>query len=102
MITIYIVLILACSYMELSPKVDTENLLEKLGMGAIAFGSGLDLSRELYLKLGDELSLKFGLELSRQHTGLILFGAALYFLTIACRSCIAKHNRREDDKRKRN
>jgi hypothetical protein len=63
--------------MELSQKVDTDNLFEKAAMGAIVLGAGL--------------------ELGQIYTHLIEFGAALYFSTIAYKGCMAKHDRRKAD-----
>lgn len=74
-----IILILVCSYMELSQKVDTDNIIEKAGMGLIVGGAGLEV-------------------LGNFHNNLIIIGAALYFSTIACRALIAKHNRRKADR----
>lgn len=63
--------------MELSQKVDTDNILEKLSMGSIVLGAGLSLAHI--------------------HTFLILFGTTLYFANMALLGCLAKHNRRKAD-----
>jgi hypothetical protein len=63
--------------MELSHKIDTDNLLEKIGMASIVLGSGLNLGG------------------TANH--LIELGAAIYFFTIAYRGCKSKHDRRKAD-----
>jgi hypothetical protein len=79
---ILLFLIVACSYMELSQKVDTDNLIEKISMVSIVLGSGL--------------------QLAHVQTNLILYGTSLYFITISYRAFINKQNRRQSDKRETN
>lgn len=75
---LFIILILACSYIELSHKVNTDNVFEKLGVLSMVLGAGL--------------------ELFNIHTHLITIGAVIYFCVLAYQACKSKHNRREHDK----
>ena len=72
-----IILILACSYMEYSQKINTDNIIEKIGMLSIVIGAAMNLSGVA--------------------NHLIDAGAALYFTTIAYKGCMSKHDRRKSD-----
>lgn len=74
----YIVLILACFSMEMSWKINTDNILEKLGIGMIAIGSMVHLSGH--------------------DNNLVILGSSIYFGTIAIKGVIAKRNRRGSDR----
>lgn len=72
-----LVLIIACSYSEISRRINTDCIFDKIGMLLIVLGAGLAIFRI--------------------HTHLIEVGATIYFVTSAYRECKSKHNRRKAD-----
>jgi len=70
-------LIAACAVMEISIKIDTDNLIEKSGIGLIAFGAALQLAN-----INNEF---------------MLIGCALYFGSVAYIGLKSKHDRRKAD-----
>ncbi len=70
-------LILACAATEISSKINTDNLAEKLGIGLIFFGAAL--------------------QLGHIHNSFMLIGCSIYFAAIAYTGLKAKQDRRKSD-----
>lgn len=72
-----IILIAACSYMELSQKINTDDIIEKFSVLIIVLGAGL-----IVFKVSNSL---------------MLYGSVAYFVNLSYKGFKSKHDRRKQD-----
>lgn len=75
---IYLILFVACIVIEISPRINTDTVLKKIGIGFIAVGSLVEM---------------YG-----HHSKFIAFGLIMYFMSNILESYYVKYKRRVMDK----
>ena len=82
MIFFYSLLIALCVYMEVSTKINTDNIINKIAIGFVIVGALLGIYNQCYAL--------------PHENNLIAYGVFLHFI---CELRFAKHNRRYSDRK---